>query len=55
MPVGTSAIAKVLGTNQMCVATPRRLQVQERLTKQIAEQIEKVISPLGVAVVIEAQ
>lgn len=32
----------------------RRLQVQERLTKQIADTIEAVINPLGVAVVMEA-
>jgi GTP cyclohydrolase I len=32
----------------------RRLQVQERLTKQIAEAINTAISPAGVAVVIEA-
>ncbi len=32
----------------------RRLQVQERLTSQIAETIERTISPLGVAVVVEA-
>jgi GTP cyclohydrolase I len=32
----------------------RRLQVQERLTSQIAETIEQAINPLGVAVVIEA-
>jgi GTP cyclohydrolase I len=31
----------------------RRLQVQERLTHQIAEVIEDRISPLGVAVVVE--
>jgi GTP cyclohydrolase I len=33
----------------------RRLQVQERLTMQVAETINKKIRPKGVAVVIEAQ
>jgi len=32
----------------------RRLQVQERMTKQIAEFIQEVIHPQGVAVVLEA-
>jgi len=32
----------------------RRLQVQERLTSEIAETIERKIDPLGVAVVVEA-
>lgn len=32
----------------------RRLQVQERLTKQIAEAIAAAVEPAGVAVVIEA-
>src|SRR3954454_9401329 len=32
----------------------RRLQVQERLTKQIADTIQEKIAPLGVAVVLEA-
>jgi GTP cyclohydrolase IA len=33
----------------------RRLQVQERLTVQIAETIQKAIQPLGVGVVVEAR
>jgi len=32
----------------------RRLQVQERLTHQISEAIEKYLDPLGVGVVVEA-
>ena len=33
----------------------RRLQIQERLTTQIAETIQKVIEPQGVGVVVEAR
>lgn len=33
----------------------RRLQVQERLTTQISEELMRILSPLGVAVIIEAE
>ena len=33
----------------------RRLQVQERLTKQVAEALQEILNPAGVAVVMEAQ
>jgi len=33
----------------------RRLQVQERLTKQIAEAVQEAVDPLGVGVIIEAK
>lgn len=46
--VGLSKIPRVVD------AYARRLQVQERLTRQIKECIQKTLNPLGVAVVIEA-
>ncbi len=45
---GLSKIARVVE------AYARRLQVQERLTMQIRDCIQKALDPLGVAVVIEA-
>ncbi len=33
----------------------RRLQVQERMTKEIAETIQRAINPIGVGVVVEAR
>ena len=36
------------------MALPRRLQVQERLTAQVADAIWEHLQPKGVAVVIEA-
>ena len=46
---GLSKIARVVD----CFA--RRLQIQERMTKQIRECIQEALHPLGVMVVIEAQ
>jgi GTP cyclohydrolase I len=45
---GLSKIARVVDV------FARRLQVQERLTTQILESIDKALKPMGVAVVIEA-
>jgi len=47
--VGVSKIVKVIN------AFAKRLQVQEKLTKQIAECIYEELQPRGVAVVLEAQ
>jgi GTP cyclohydrolase I len=46
--VGISKLARVVD------AYARRLQIQERMTAQIADVIERVLRPKGVAVVIEA-
>lgn len=47
--IGLSKIARIVDMYA------RRLQVQERLSKQIADAIESVLKPKGVAVCIEAQ
>jgi GTP cyclohydrolase I len=47
--VGLSKIARVVDN------LSRRLQIQERLTKQIADLINEHLRPLGVMVVIEAE
>jgi len=46
--VGLSKLARVLDV------FAHRLQVQERLTRQVAETIQKYLKPLGAGVVIEA-
>lgn len=46
--VGISKLARLVD------AYGRRLQIQERLTAQIAETLNRVLQPRGVAVVIQA-
>jgi GTP cyclohydrolase I len=49
---------KVLGLSKVARIVDmyaRRLQIQERLTKQIADAIQAAVNPRGVAVVIEAK
>jgi GTP cyclohydrolase I len=46
--VGISKLARVLE------AYSKRLQIQEKLTAQVANTLQEVLDPLGVAVVIEA-
>ncbi len=49
---------KVLGLSKVARIVDmyaRRLQIQERLTKQIADAIQTAVKPRGVAVVIEAK
>lgn len=47
--VGVSKIARIVDLYA------RRLQIQERFTAQIAETLDSVLDPLGVAVVVRAQ
>lgn len=61
--VGTAHVAyipngKIVGISKLARVTDayaRRLQVQERLTNQIADAIEQVLDPVGVAVIIRAK
>jgi GTP cyclohydrolase I len=55
--IGYIPNGKVLGLSKfarIAEAYSCRLQVQERLTKEVADAIEKILDPLGVAVIIEA-
>ena len=47
--IGISKLARVID------AYAKRLQIQEKLTAQIANTIQEVLAPRGVAVVVEAQ
>jgi GTP cyclohydrolase I len=47
--IGLSKIARIVDI------FARRLQIQERLTKQIANAIDQAVAPAGVAVVVEAK
>jgi GTP cyclohydrolase I len=49
---------RIVGLSKLCRTVEiysRRLQVQERLTNEVASVIDRVLNPKGVAVVLEAQ
>jgi GTP cyclohydrolase IA len=61
---GTASIAyipkngKIMGLNTIALlvdSLAKRLQIQERLTKQIADYLFKTLNPMGVMVVIQAE
>jgi len=49
---------KIMGLNSIALLVDvlaRRLQLQERLTKQIADYLDRTLAPMGVMVVIKAE
>ena len=57
MHIGYIPKGRVIGLSKLARLAEmfaRRLQIQERLTKQVALAIDKTLKPLGVAVVMES-
>lgn len=57
MHIGYIPHGQVLGLSKLTRIAEmfaRRLQIQERLTKQVASAIEEILHPQGVAVVMES-
>ena len=55
MNVGYIPNGKVIALSKIPDMFARRLQVQERLTKQVAMALQEVLQPYGVGVVMEAR
>jgi GTP cyclohydrolase I len=56
--IGYIADKKVLGVSKLARITDlyaRRLQIQERLTEQIAKEVQRAVDPEGVGVVMECK